>query len=107
MAKFGGVRVDTVDAGEDSTTLIACGGGRYALHTLIWRARSLLSFRVKVATLITFGMLRVTWSDSLSSSSLLVMFGARQHYVVAIISGHREVIRCVPCGRGMTAAYFF
>ncbi len=63
MAKFGGVKVDTVDAGEDSTTLIACGGGRYALCTLIWRVLSLLSLRVKVATLIASGMLRVTWSD--------------------------------------------
>ena len=38
-------------------TLIACGGGRYALRTLIWRVRSLLSSREKVATLIASGML--------------------------------------------------
>ena len=56
MAMLRGVRVDTVDAGEDSTTLISCGGGRYTLRTLIWKLQSVLSLRVKVATLIASGL---------------------------------------------------
>jgi hypothetical protein len=50
------------DEDEESVIVIACGGGRDALRTIIWRVRSVLSSNENVATLIVSGTLRVGWS---------------------------------------------
>ena len=104
------------DEDEELVIFIACGGGRDALRTLIWRVRLVLSSNENVATLIASGMLRVGWSAlalaalltrALSSSSLLVMLAVRCTYVVAIIPVNREDIDRVTCVHNELVAYFF
>ena len=71
--------------------------------------------KLRVATDMASEMLRVPWSAwalvailtrALSSSSLLVMFGVRGHYGVAIIFQNGEVINSVTCMCDMVVTYF-